>query len=91
MLPTSWMETMTRKNLLPKWQRSDSIQGLPTPAYPKVKDCQQQHPFHALPRTKQRSPQTHFLIEFFLEGKSFFKLPMLHFHFPLIKANLCIF
>ena len=30
-------------------------------------------------------------LSFFLEGKSFFKLPMLHFHFPLIKANLCIF
>ena len=72
MLPTSWMETMTRKNLLPKWQRSDSIQGLPTPAYPKVKDCQQQHPFYQGQRCNDPPlTKTHFLIEFFLEGKLF--------------------
>ena len=66
-------QRMTRKNLLPKWQRcADSLQGLPTPAYPKVKDCQQQHPFYQGQRCNDPPlTKTHFLIEFFLEGKLF--------------------
>ena len=85
-------QRMTRKNLLPKWQRCCwLLTRTPHSCLPQGERLPTTTP--VLPRTKvQRSPsKTHFLIEFFFRRETFLKLPMLHFHFPLIKANLCIF